>query len=395
MRDIAKIVRPIRVAHVIQSLNYGGMERVLHSLGRELPARGFEIHIVVLEYLGRFAEGLEGGVTFHQVPRMSKLSLFRPRELTAVLQAIAPDIVHSHTGVWLKSALAAAHAGIQRMVHTEHGRPVPDRFSDRAIDRLASRKTNAVIAVSEALATVLRERIVHDPSRVRLIANGIDLARLKQSADRAAIQTALGIPAGTPVVGSVGRLESVKNYSLALRAFARLEVPTSGSCPPVLVIVGDGSERRELEILSEALGIATRVRFLGWRDDAEHLYGAFDLFTLTSRSEGTSISLLEAMGTGICPIVTDVGGNRAVLGPMLASLLVPPDDESALATAWQFHLDDPGLREQLAGRARARIASTFSLDTMIDQHVALYQSLMQSSLDPDMARATTSPRDAR
>src|SRR5512147_1156734 len=108
----------VRVAHVIQNLNYGGMERVLHSLAQRLPAHGFEVHIVVLQYLGRFAEGLEDTVRFHQVPPMSKLSMFHPGALIATFREIAPDVVHSHTGVWLKSARAAHVAGVPAMVHT-------------------------------------------------------------------------------------------------------------------------------------------------------------------------------------------------------------------------------------------------------------------------------------
>src|SRR5512144_1390375 len=117
--------RPVRVAHLIQNLNYGGMERVLHSLAQRRPAHGFEVHIVVLQYLGRFAEGLEGTVRFHQLPPMSRISLLYPRPLIALLGRIAPDLVHSHTGVWLKAARSARAAGVKAVVHTEHGRPDP------------------------------------------------------------------------------------------------------------------------------------------------------------------------------------------------------------------------------------------------------------------------------
>ena len=89
-------------------------------------------------------------------------------------------------------------------------------------------------------------------------------------------------------------------------------------------------------------------RALGWRDDAHRLYHAFDIFTLPSRSEGTSISLLEAMAAEVCPVVTDVGGNRAVLGPELAPLLVPDNDATALATTWARQLDDVTGRQRYA-----------------------------------------------
>jgi glycosyltransferase involved in cell wall biosynthesis len=242
------------------------------------------------------------------------------------------------------------------------------------IDSLASRYTDVVIAVSGALAEVLRRRVLHDPRRLRVIANGVDVDRLRPRPDSSALRRDLDISAGTPVIGSVGRLEPVKNYRLALRAFAR--IGELNCFPrPLLVLVGDGSERGRLEELARTLGIAGRVRFLGWRDEVERLYGAFDLFTLTSRSEGTSISLLEAMSSELCPVVTDVGGNRSVLGPDLASLLVPSEDDAALAAAWRRHLLDAELRRSMGRRARTRVQSEFSLGRMVENHIDIYRQL--------------------
>lgn len=367
---------PVRVAHVIQNLNYGGMERVLHDLALRLPAQGFEVHIVVLQYLGRFAEGLERQVNFHQVPPMSRLSLLYPGGLIRLLREVGPDVVHSHAGVWLKSASAARRAGVRAVVHTEHGRPDPVPLTDRLIDNRASRKTDAIVAVSENLAGVLRCQVVHDPARVRVIPNGVDVEALRPPADRTALRAALGLPADVPVIGSIGRLEPVKNYQLALRALARLVMAAGTGAAPILVLAGDGSERSTLEELAGRLGVAAQVRFLGWRADADRLYGAFDLFTLSSRSEGTSISLLESMSSGVCPVVTDVGGNRAVLGPTLAHLVVPGDDEVALAECWRRQLSDAAGRAAAGAAARARVEAEFSLDRMIEQYAALYHELL-------------------
>ncbi len=352
--------RPIRVAYLIPGLHYGGMERILHDLTKALPSRGFEVHVVIVGgFFGRFADGLAEVADLHQVPAMSKLSLVYPGELVKVLRSIAPDVVHSHAGIWFKASRAARLAGVPVVIHTEHGRRVPDRVTDRLIDNLASRSTDLVIAVSEALAEILRRRVLHDPKRLRVITNGVDVDRLRPSPDPSALRRDLDIAPGTPVIGSVGRLEPVKNYQVALRALARIE-ELEGGPPPLLLLVGDGSERGMLEELARALGIADRVRFLGWRDEVERVYGALDCFTLTSRSEGTSISLLEAMSTGLCPVVTDVGGNRRVLGPDLASLLVASDDDAALAATWRRHLLDAELRRDQGRRARAHGLSASS-----------------------------------
>ncbi len=371
MTASSQTARPIRVAYVIQNLNYGGMERLVHAMAHHLPDRGFDIHVVVLQYLGRFAEGLDGRATLHEVPPMPRWSFFHPARLRDVFRDIAPDIVHSHSGVWLKSARAAHLAGVPAMVHTEHGRPDPIPLADRLIDRTASRWTDVVIAVSEALAGTLRRQVVRNPSQVQVIPNGVDTDQFRPGGDRAALRDELGLPRDAFVIGSVGRLEPVKHYVLALRALARLDGE------PWLALVGDGSERPALEALARELGVASRVRFLGFRPDAHRAYGAFDLFLLPSLSEGTSVSLLEAMASGVCPALTDVGGNRAVLGPDLAGLLVPSGDVAALAALLDGLRRDPARRAQLAEAGRARVEAEFSLHAMLDRHESLYRSLLR------------------
>jgi glycosyltransferase involved in cell wall biosynthesis len=116
------------------------------------------------------------------------------------------------------------------------------------------------------------------------------------------------------------------------------------------------------------------VRLLGWRDDVHELHASFTLFTMSSRSEGTSISLLEAMSAGLCPVVTDVGGNAAVLGPELYHRLVSSENPAELAEAWRGALLDPAGRSADGIIARARIETEFGIDTMVRAYEALYMA---------------------
>ncbi len=370
-------IAPYRILHLVQDLHYGGMERLLNELVHALRAEGCEMHVGVVGGFGRFGDGLERSATLHRVPPMSRLSLLRPQGLISLTREVRPDLLHSHEGVWLKASLAARATGVP-LVQTEHGRPDPDRLVDRWSDNLASRSTAIVIAVSEPLGEVLRRKVVHDPGRVRVIANGIDTRRLAPQSGGLSVRLELGIPPDALVVGSVGRLEPVKNYQLALHAFAAMRSHRNGGSPRFLLLVGDGQERRSLESAAQSLGIAQEVRFLGWRDDVERLYAAFDVFALTSRSEGTSVSLLEAMGSGVCPVVTDVGGNRRVLGPGLENLLVPSGDAAAVASAWQRCLEDPGYRSEVGHRVRDRVEREFSLTRMVARHLELYHEVIQA-----------------
>ncbi len=364
----------IRVLHLIQNLNYGGMERLLHDLVLRLDPAAFENHVLALQYLGRFARGLEDHAGLHLAEPQEPWSLLWPRRLSRQIRRLAPDVVHTHSGVWYKASLAARLAGASRLVHTEHGRQRPDPWQARLMDGLASRRTDVVVAVSEPLAEHLAEHLRVDADKITVIPNGVDWTRFSGH-DSAGAKRRLGLVAKAPVIGSVGRLEWVKGYDLVIEAFAALlrEAPASGE-PPQLVVVGDGSERSHLEKRVRELGVSERTHLLGWRDDVQAIYPAFDLFTMGSRSEGTSVSLLEAMSAGLCPVVTNVGGNAYVLGSELRHRLVPAEDVTALADAWRAVLRDSKARRADGERAERRVREVFSLDAMVRSYSALYQA---------------------
>jgi hypothetical protein len=139
-------MNPLRILHVVQNLNYGGMERVLADLIQGLDRDRFDLHVLTLQYRGRFSAGLERFATLHQAPPLPRFTMVFPGRLASVLAAVAPHIVHTHSGVWYKGALAARAAGVPRLMHTEHGRKSPDPWTDRIVDRLASRRTDVVVA---------------------------------------------------------------------------------------------------------------------------------------------------------------------------------------------------------------------------------------------------------
>lgn len=369
----ASSARRLRVVHVVQNLNYGGMERVLADIVCGLDPDRFEPHVLALEYLGRFAEGLDRVARLHLAPRMTRWSMLHPAALRGWFRDLAPDVVHLHSGVWYKASMAARRAGVPLVIHTEHGRHLPDPWLARLIDRMASRRTDWVVAVSESVAAHLRAHVVADPRRVIVIPNGIATAQFAHLGDRAGLRRALGIADRQLIIGSIGRLEPVKGFDVMLNAFALLRGRWSGAAGVRLVVAGDGSERAALQAQAARLGIAEAVHLLGWRDDVHDLHAAFDLFTLSSRSEGMSISLLEAMSAGLCPVVTDVGGNGEVLGPGLQDLLAGCEDPAKLAATWERVLADPGRRSAAAAAAQRRAREHFDVSQMVARYEALYE----------------------
>jgi glycosyltransferase involved in cell wall biosynthesis len=374
--------RRIRVLHAIQNLNYGGMERLLADIVRHADAERFESHVLALQYLGRFAEGLEDVATLHLAPPMPRWSMLWPGALIDLVKRIAPDVVHMHSGVWFKVSMAAKRAGVPRIIYTEHGRRRPDPLLYRIVDNIASRRTHVVVCVSDALAKHMSESVVADPTRIRVVINGVDTERFHPRPDTGVVRREVGIAPDIPIIGSIGRLEHIKGYDVMVEAMSILRKRADAgeldarSAKARLVLVGEGGERPKLEAMAAAAGLTSAdrpwVHFLGWRDDVHDLHSMFELFTMSSRSEGTSVSLLESMSAALCPVVTDVGGNANVLGESLRHRLVPALDAPALATAWIEALGNPARRQADANAARARVQQQFSLDTMVKAYEELY-----------------------
>lgn len=362
----------VRVLHVVLDLDQGGLERLVPDMVRRLSPERFDPHVLALRFLGRNAAGLEAYGGLHVAEPMPRWSMLWPRGLTRQIGALAPDVVHTHSGVWYKASLAARRAAVRRLVHTDHGRQRPDPWSARFVDGLAARRTDVVVAVSDVLARQLARSVVRDASRVVVVPNGVDTELYRPRPDTGKVRAELGIPADAPVIGSVGRLDPIKAYDVMIEAFGRLLATWDRRPRPALVLAGDGPERTRLEALVRARRLDAAAHLIGWRDDVHDLYATFTLFTLSSWSEGTSLSLLEAMSAGLCPVVTEVGGTPAVLGDALRHRLVPPRQPDALAAAWRAALGDAGRRRDDAALARARVEEAFGLDAMVRRYEAIY-----------------------
>src|SRR5690606_2597585 len=253
-------------------------------------------------------------------------------------------------------------------------RAEPDPWRCRFFDARASRRTDVVVAVSEPLADYLRrKKIVAPRTPIRVILNGVDTTRFRPRPDDGGLRASLGLAPDTPIVGSIGRFEWDKGYDVVVEAFARLRVSSQAPGPaPVLVLAAAGSGRPDIARRTARHGREGAVHLLGWRDDAETLLRAFSVFTLASRIEGTSISLLEAMSTGVRPVVTAVGGSPAVVGEALRHFLVPPDDPDALARAWAEVLADPERSRREGEAARIRVERHFSIQATVRAYERLY-----------------------
>lgn len=362
------------------------MESIVAALARRAAGTPVRVSVVTLSGReGRVGAALRPFLDHYRIVRPAKgVGLLFPLAVARAVRATRPDVVHVHSGCWLKGAWGARLAGVPRVVFTEHGREHHDPPLARWIDRRAASFTDAVVTVSDRLGAYVRDRLGVPGNRVFTIENGVDTDRFSPPGGGGAgaggtmpepLRDALALPRDALVVGSVGRLETVKAYHRLVEALGLVRAGGRLARPVVLVIAGEGRERTALEAAAARLGLGDAVRLPGWIDDPPAIYRLFDVFALPSDSEGLSMSLLEAMACGVVPVVTDVGANREVVGDALAGQVVPPGDVRALAHRLTATLaDDAGRREQ-SRHARERAVTRYSLARMADAYARVYRGL--------------------
>jgi glycosyltransferase involved in cell wall biosynthesis len=363
-------VPSLAIEMVVPTLDVGGMEVLVASMARGLAARGHRVGVTCLEHDGAQADALRAdGVRVSVVPTPGLRTIVRAPALAEHFARLAPDVVHSHSGVWEKAARAARHAGVARVVHTVHGLHDTEPWHGPLLKRWGARHTDWVVAVSEPLREYLVERVGLDAARVRVLINGIHTDEFRPGAHAGALRDRLGIGPDAPLVGTVARIAPIKNHAMLISSFARVLEQRPDAH---LAIVGDGPVRPALEAQIASLGLADRVHLPGMMTGLAPVYRDLDLFVLSSLAEGTSISMLEAMATGCGIVATRVGGNTDLLDGGACGTLVPSDDASAMADALVALLDAPAERRRLGAAARARVLAHFSEAAMLDGYEALY-----------------------
>jgi phenylacetate-CoA ligase len=373
-----------RVAHVVLALRMGGLEQVVLRLIERLDRDRFEPIVCALEEQGELAAHLERlRVPVHVVPRSPGLDPSTAVRLAAFLKRERVDIVHTHNpSPHLYGALAAAIVrregpdgrALPRVVHTKHGRNYPGAPRKVLANRLASAFSDKIVAVSEDAHRVALDLERVDPHRLVTIRNGVDTELFRPS-DKAQARRALGVPTEGLHIGCVARLSAEKDHATMLEAFAIVRARRPDAH---LTLVGDGAERRALEAQRDRLGLSGAVTFAGQRDDIAAILSAFDMFALSSRTEGMSLTLLEAAAAGLPIVATRVGGNPEVVADGETGLLVPAGDparfaEALLATAARADLGAMG------ERARVRVAERYDMGRTAAAYEALYDEVLRLS----------------
>lgn len=371
---------PPLVLHVIHHLRMGGLENGLVNLVNHMPA--YRHAIACVEDHSDFRERIRR-------PEVEVIALHRSRIGTWRLRAalhelctrLRPAIVHTRNLSGLDALLPARLAGVRHTVHGEHGWDVDDidgrQWRPALLRKAHSPLVARYITVSRDLQRYLAARVGIDPSRITQIYNGVDSARFAPASRKPLHLLPEPLRDAKRLhVGTVGRVQAVKDQALLLRAVAALVAREPAQRARLLVsVVGDGPLLPELRALAAQLGIADITWLPGAMAEVPQALRLFDVFVLPSLNEGVSNTLLEALATGLPVLASDVGGNPELVEAGVTGALFKPGDVDALTQLLERYQRDRALRLRQGLAARESVLRRFSLPAMVQQYQAVYDGL--------------------
>lgn len=375
--------RPL-VAHILHRFDTGGLENGVVNLINHLPPSTFRHVVVALTEITDFRLRLRS-------PDVECIALHKPpghgariySQVWRLLRRLQPAIVHSRNLAALEMQPAAWAARVPVRIHGEHGRDIEDLDGSsrrhQRIRRLYAPFVHRHVALSQDLASYLTDRVGIAPDRVRQIYNGVDAQRFHPPVDGP--DPIPGCPFSPTIhwlVGSVGRMQTVKHQTLLARAFVMaLQQQPALRASLRLVLVGDGPLRAKAQSVLAESGMADLAWLPGERGDVPAIMRGLHAFALPSLAEGVSNTILEAMATGLPVLATDVGGNAELVQQGQTGLLVPSDDAPAMAQALCRLAQQPRQAAAMGAAGRAAVDARFSLQAMVAAYDALYSEHLQ------------------
>jgi len=344
--------------------------------------------IFCLDAIGKMGEEMQAeGIDIIHFNRRPGLDWGVARRMATAMRQRELDIVHAHqyTPFYYSAIAKLLCRKKPKLILTEHGRHYPDVVSRKrrwANKLILARTADAVTACCEFSANGLAVNDGFDRRRIEIIENGIEVDRYgPPSGGRKPSVSDLGHgglrpPARGGVILHVARHHPVKDQATLLRGFALAAPDLPGV---TLQMAGDGPLRGDLENLTRELGVADRVQFLGIRSDIPDLMRSADVFALTSLSEAASLTLLEAMATGLPAVVTDVGGNGEIVRHEQEGLLFPRSDAAGCAVAFKRLFADPAFAERLGDAGRERARERYRLENTVNQYLRLFDRVVSRS----------------
>ena len=354
----------MKIVHVVDSMEVGGAETLVSQMCHLQRQQGHEPSVYAIAALGPLGERMRVQgfpVQAHMGTHLLDASL----AFFKAFRNLQPDVVHLHNPTpTIYAAPAARLAGVPSVVSTRHSLVAPPR--NLTMERkyaFAARFCDWIVGICDATRMNIKD-VRSAPSR--------KLVRIYNGTNALVPETSLSCPdkSGFTLL-YVGRLEPVKNLAWLLRAFAST---VARGVPVQLWIVGDGSQRQDLEELTALLQMQNHVRFWGQQLDVSPFYAAADAFVMSSTSEGLPMSLLQAFSAGLPAVVTEVGGMAEVVRLAQAGLTIPLNDPAAMSEAIEKIQADSGARSLFARNGRSAFQQYFTLQAMDAAYMGLYRN---------------------
>ena len=374
--------------HVVTRFDTGGLENGVVNLINNMPAQSYRHAVLSLTEVTDFRHRI-------RVPDVQCLALHKrpghgfklyPR-VWRMVRELRPAVVHTRNLGPLEMQVAAAAAGGSVRVHGEHGRELDDLDGNnrklQRLRRLYAPFVHRYVALSRDLKTYLVDKVGISADRIDQIYNGVDAQRFRPLANPAAAIDGWPWPPSSQepwVVGTVGRMQGVKNQTLLARAFVRALSLRPGlrSCWR-LVMVGEGPLREQVLSLLRESDLVDLAWLPGERADVPQIMQRMHCFVLPSLAEGISNTTLEAMACGLPVVATDVGGNGELVQSGRTGLLVRAGDVDGMAQALLQIYDAPDRGRAMGAMGRREVESRFSLPAMVGAYQALYDKELARS----------------
>lgn len=361
----------INIMHILPSLEIGGMENGVVNLVNELDRTLFRPFICCLQREGPLKERLKKDVVVLNLEQKDGFQYYLPFKLCRLFQRENVAIVHTHNfATSLYGIVGARLANTPVIIHGEHGMIAQDKKRRKLLAKHLSNFVDCVTTVSDDLKEILISKIGINKHKIITIVNGVDIRKFEENFDRKVIREEVNLQTTDFVVGTVGRMVSVKGHSTLIEAFSRVAgcIPNSR-----LLLIGDGALRRELESQSKELGIEDRVKFLGQRADVHKLLHIMDIFVLPSLSEGMSNVILEAMASRLPVVATNVGNNSELVKNWKTGILINKPEPALIADAILNILSDIEIAKDMGKAGYEHARQYFSLLQMIKKYEDIYK----------------------
>lgn len=373
------------VAHVVYRFDTGGLENGLVNLINHMPRDAYRHAVIALTQVTDFRQRVKrDDVQFIALDKPPGHAVKLYPRLAQVFRQLQPAVVHTRNLAALECALPAWWAGVPVRVHGEHGRDVEDMDGTSRkyqwLRRAYKPWVTHYVALSRDLAGYLTERVHVPADRLSQVYNGVDTQRFRPAGGpRPPIEGCPFDPDTHWLVGTVGRMQQVKDQPNLARAFVRLMTQQPALRDRVrLVMLGGGPLREQVQRIVDEAGLSALCWLPGERSDVADVMRGLSCFALPSLAEGISNTILEAMASGLPVVATDVGGNAELVDEGSTGLIVPPANAEALAEAIGRLASDPGRAAAMGGAGRTRAVGQFSLEAMVARYQGIYDQQLRA-----------------